>query len=219
MFGKIFRQNNNRFEKPSDTEDGSKTSNPWETLTKGPITTVEKNDDSVSASSEKVPTYEPTYISKIRKMAASTEKMPENATLDGMLLRAPAEFLRVVDSKIGSGRSNELVVSMLDEQIKNEYLRRYDLPKDATWEDVYDADVDAFMDDCLDANLDFKEGTDNYYEKHPEEYRKVLVRRYGLSEDTSLEVARKIMVDQDAIMNARIEDGTSLNYLEKYLKK
>ena len=66
--------------------------------------------------------------------------------------------MSLLRAKIGAGRSKELIISMLDEQVKNDYIRRYDLPKDATWEDIRDEDVDAFIDDCEDNGLSLDEG-------------------------------------------------------------
>ena len=126
--------------------------------------------------------------------------------------------MSLLQAKIGAGRSKELIISMLDEQVKNDYIRRYDLPKDATWEDIRDEDVDAFIDDCEDNGLSLDEGDDNYFLKHPEEYRKVLVKRYELLEDTSLETARGVFMAQNEIMNERINNGSSFGYLEKYIE-
>jgi hypothetical protein len=125
--------------------------------------------------------------------------------------------MSLLQAKVGAGRSKELIISMLDEQVKNDYIRRYDLPKDATWEDIRDEDADAFIDDCEDNGLSLDEGDDNYFLKHPEKYRRVLVKRYELPKDTSLETARGVFMAQNEIMNERINNGSSFRYLEKYI--
>ena len=69
----------------------------------------------------------------MRQRIARIEGVSENATLDSMILYGPGAFMSLLQAKIGAGRSKELIISMLDEQVKNDYIRRYDLPKDATW--------------------------------------------------------------------------------------
>ena len=189
--------------------------NPWDTLAESPW--ANKKDGTSEALGEKRTPVEPTYIGKLRKIAARVERIPENAMLDSMLLKGPAAFMDLFRVEAGSGRSDELIVSMLDEQIKNEYIRRYDLPAEATWEEIYDADSDAFYDDCERANLSLSEESSNYIGKAPEEYRKILIKRYGLSKDETLDVAKRIMINQCTIMERRIEDGSSLGYLRDYM--
>ena len=185
----------------------------WDTLANEPFA-----GDSRSNAREKDIPREASYISSIRQRIARMEGVSENATLDSMILYGPGAFMSLLQAKVGAGRSKELIISMLDEQVKNDYIRRYDLPKDATWEDIRDEDVDAFIDDCEDNGLSLDEGDDNYFLKHPEEYRKVLVKRYELPEDTSLETARGVFMAQDEIMNERINNGSSFGYLEKYIE-
>lgn len=189
--------------------------NIWDALVNEPFAGDSRN---ASNAREKDIPSEVSYISSIRQRIARIEGVSEDATLDGMILYGPGAFMSLLQAKVGAGRSKELIISMLDEQVKNDYIRRYDLPKDATWEDIRDEDVDAFIDDCEDNGLSLDEGDDNYFLKHPEEYRKVLVKRYELPEDTSLETARGVFMAQNEIMNERINNGSSFGYLEKYIE-
>ena len=187
----------------------------WDALANEPFAGDSRN---ASNAREKDIPREASYISSMRQRIARIEGVSENATLDSMILYGPGVFMSLLQAKVGAGRSKELIISMLDEQVKNDYIRRYDLPKDATWEDIRDEDVDAFIDDCEDNGLSLDEGDDNYFLKHPDEYRKVLVKRYELPEDTSLETARGVFVAQNEIMNERINNGSSFGYLEKYIE-
>ena len=175
--------------------------------------------DIPSSSERKYKSHEQQFKELSAKLFGTKEDTP----MDNMLVVSPVSFIDLYRQfMVGPGATKKDIALSFDEYSRKEYIKQYGLKKTANWEDINTCILDDLMKLFEQRGYDRnKESMGSFISNHLASAQKIFIDFTGKDGEPKSQAGRENLLQsmelKYQLMNARLNTGSSYDFLSKYI--